>query len=110
LDSAIKKELLTLANNWDAWFLVSNITTEVLEGLYDSWSVICRNDPSLADYKDEVYGVVRPFVLERLKMELQDVQKANRYYKVESWSSPWAYVEQTWELGDKIVLGPANQL
>jgi len=110
LDSAMKEELLALANNRDAWFLASDITAESLEGLYGSWSVICRNETSLADYKGTVYEVVRPWVLEMLKMELKDVQKAKRYYKVESWSSPWAYVEQTWKLGDKIVLGPERQL
>ncbi len=51
LDSAMKEELLALANNRDAWFLASDITTEALEGLYGSWSVICRNDTSWADYK-----------------------------------------------------------
>ena len=110
LDSAMKEELLALANNRDAWFLASDITTEALEGLYGSWSVICRNETSLADYKGAVYAVVRPWVLEMLKMELQDAQEANRYYNVESWSPPWAYVEQTWKLGDKIVLGPERQL
>ena len=112
LDSAMKEELLTLANNRDAcaWFLASSITSESLEGLYGSWSVICRNEISLADYKRVVYERVRPWVLEMLKMELKDAQEANRYYNVESWSSPWAYVEQTWKLGDKIVLGPELQL
>ena len=43
-------------------------------------------------------------------MELKDAQEAKRYYNVESWSSPWAYVEQTWKLGDKVVLGPELQL
>ena len=110
LDSAMKEELLALANNRDAWFLASDITTEALEGLYGSWSVICRNETSLADYKGVVYERVRPWVLEMLKMELKDAQEAKRYYKLESWSSPWAYVEQTWKLGDKIVLGPELQL
>jgi hypothetical protein len=110
LDSAMKEELLALANNRDAWFLASDITTEALEGLYGSWSVICRNETSLADYKGAVYEVVRPWLLEMLEMELTVAQKVNRYYKVESWSSPWASVEQTWKLGDKIVLGPERQL
>ncbi len=110
LDSAMKEKLLELANNRDAWFLASDITTEALEGLYGSWSVICRNETSLTDYKGAVYERVRPWVLEMLKMELKDAQEANRYYNVESWSSPWAYVEQTWKLGDKIVLGPELQL
>ena len=88
LDSAMKEELLALANNRDAWFLASDITTEALEGLYGSWSVICRNETSLADYKRAVYEFVRPLVLHSLKMGLEEVQKANRYYKVESWSSP----------------------
>ena len=110
LDAAMKGELLALANNRDAWFLASDITTEALEGLYGSWSVICRNETSLADYKGVVYERVRPWVLEMLKMGLKDAQKANRYYKVENWSSPWAYVEQTWKLGDKVVLGPELQL
>ena len=64
----------------------------------------------MADYKVTVYDVVRPLVLGMLKMELKDAQKAKRFYKVERWSSPWAYVEQTWKLGDKIVLGPEYQL
>jgi hypothetical protein len=106
----MKGELLALANNRDAWFLASDITTEALEGLYSSWSVICRNETSLADYKEAVYEFVRPLVLGMLEMELQDAQEANRYYNVESWSSPWAYVEQTWKLGNKIVLGPERQL
>ena len=109
-DSAMKEELLALANNRDAWFLASDITTEALEGLYSSWSVICRNDASLADYKEAVYEKIRPWVLESLEMELKDAQEAKRYYNVDSWSSPWAYVEQTWKLGDKIVLGPELQL
>ena len=110
LDSAMKEELLALANNRDAWFLANDITTEALEGLYGSWSVICRSETSLADYKGLVYEFVRPLVLASLEMELQDAQEANRYYNVESWSPPWAYVEQTWKLGDKIVLGPERQL
>ena len=110
LDSAMKEELLALANNRDAWFLASDITTEALEGLYGSWSVICRNETSLADYKEAVYEKIRPWVLESLEMELKDAQEAKRYYNVDSWSSPWAYVEQTWKLGDKIVLGPELQL
>ena len=110
LDSVRKEELLALADNRDAWFLASDITTEALEGLYGSWSVICRNETSLADYKGAVYEWLRPLVLEGLEMKLKDVQKANRYYKVVSWSSPWAYVEQTWKIGDKIVLGPERQL
>ena len=110
LDSVRKEELLALADNRDAWFLTSDITTEALEGLYGSWSVICRNETSLADYKEAVYEFVRPLVLGSLEMKLKDVQKANRYYKVESWSSPWAYVEQTWKIGDKIILGPEHQL
>ena len=40
LDSAIKAELLKLANDRDSWFLARDITTEALEGLYASWSVI----------------------------------------------------------------------
>ena len=110
LGSAMKEELLALANNRDAWFLVSDITTEALEGLYGSWSVVCRNETKLADYKDAVYEAVRPWLLETLKIDLKDAQKADRYYEVDSWSSPWAYVEQTWKLGDKIVLGPERQL
>ena len=110
LDSEMKEELLALANNRDAWFLASDITTEALEGLYGSWSVICRNETSLADCKGTVYEILRPWVLEMLKMELKDAPKANRYYKVESWSSPWAYVEQTWKIGNKIILGPELQL
>ena len=106
LDSSVKEELLALANNRDAWFLASDITTGALEGLYGSWSVICRNETSLADYKGAVYEYLRPSLLEWLKMELKDAQEVNRYYTVDSWSSPWAYVEQTWRLGDKIVLGP----
>ena len=110
LDSAMKEELLALANNRDAWFLASDITTKALEGLYGSWSVICRNDTSLADYKEAVYEHLRPAVLEWWEMELKDAQEVNRYYTVESWSSPWAYVEQTWKLGNKIVLGPELQV
>ena len=110
LNSAMKVELLELANNRDAWFLASDITTEALEGLYGSWSAICRNETSLADYKGAVYEFVRPWVLESLEMKFKDVQKANRYYNVESWSSPWAYVEQTWKVGDKVVLGSELQL
>ena len=110
LDSAMKEELLALANNRDAWFLASDITTEALEGLYGSWSVICRNETSLADYKEAVYEKIRPWVLESLEMELKDAQEAKRYYNVDSWSSPWAYVEQTWKIGDKIILGPERQL
>ena len=110
LDSAMKEELLALANNRDEWFLASDITTEALEGLYDSWSVICRNETSLSDYKGAVYEVVRPWVLEMTKMELNDLQGTDRYYNLESWTSPWAYVEQTWKLDAKIVFGPHLQL
>ena len=106
----MKEELLALANNRDEWFLASDITTEALEGLYDSWSVICRNETSLADYKGAVYEVVRPWVLEMTKMELKELQGTDRYYNLESWTSPWAYVEQTWKLNDKIVFGPQLQL
>ena len=109
LNSAMEEEVLALANNRDAWFLASDITTEALEGLYGSWSVICRHELSLADYKGVVYGL-RPWLLEMLEMDLKGAQEAKRYYKVDSWSSPWAYVEQTWKLGDKIVFGPERQL
>ena len=109
LNSAMEEEVLALANSRDAWFLASDITTEALEGLYGSWSVICRHELSLADYKGAVYGL-RPWLLEMLEMDLKDAQEAKRYYKVDSWSSPWAYVEQTWKLGDKIVFGPERQL
>ena len=68
LDSAMKEELLALANNRDAWFLASDITTEALEGLYGSWSVICRNETSLADYKVLVYERIMHWVMEMLKM------------------------------------------
>ena len=110
LDSAMKEELLALANDRDGWFLASDITTEALEGLYDSWSVICQNKTSLADYKGAVYEGVRPWFLDMTKMELKDLQEADRYYNLESWNSPWAYVEQTWKLDDKIVWGPELQL
>jgi len=106
----MEEELLALANNRDAWFLASDITTEALEGLYGSWSVICRSEVSLGDYKDAVYEGVRPWVLGMLEMDLAVAQKANRYYKIESWRPPWALVEQIWKLGDKIVLGPERQL
>ena len=110
LDSAMKEELLALANNRDAWFLASGITSEALEGLYGSWSVICRNETSLADYKGAVYEFVRPLVLGMIEMELEDVQKADRYYEVVSWNPPWAYVQQTWKLDDKLIFGPESQL
>jgi hypothetical protein len=110
LDSTMKEELLAVANNRDAWFLASDITTEALEGLYGSWSVICQAETSLADYKRVVFEDIRPWILELLNLELKDAQEANRYYKVASWSSPWAYVEQTWKIGDKIILGPERQL
>ena len=80
----MKEELLALANNRDEWFLASDITTEALEGLFDSWSVICQNNTSLADYKGAVYEVVRPWFLDITKMELKDVQEADRYYNLES--------------------------
>ena len=102
--------MLALADNRAEWFLASDITTEALEGLYDSWSVICRNETSLADYKGAVYEVVRPWFLEMTKMELKDLQEADRYYDLESWNSPWAYVRETWKLGDNIVWGPELQL
>ena len=110
LDSAMKEKLLALANERDGWFLASDITAEALEGLYGSWSVICRNKTSLTYYKVAVYEDLRPWLLDLLGMELQDAQRADRYYDVVSWSSPWAYVEQTWKLGDKIILGPERQL
>ena len=110
LDSAMKAELLELANDRDSWFLASDITTEALEGLYDSWSVICQNNTSLSDYKKAVFEVVRPWVLEEINTDLKDLQKTDRYYTVKSWSSPWAYVEQTWKLGENIVFGPQLQL
>ena len=110
LGSEMEKGLLALADNRAEWFLASDITTEALEGLYDSWSVICRNETSLADYKGAVYEVVRPWFLEMTKMELKDLQEADRYYDLESWTSPWAYVEETWKLDDKIVWGPELQL
>ena len=106
----MEEELLALADNRAEWFLASDITTEALEGLYDSWSVICRNETSLADYKGAVYKVVRPWFLEMTNMELKDLQEAGRYYDLESWNPPWAYVKETWKLDDKIVWGPELQL
>jgi hypothetical protein len=109
LTATSKEKLLALATNRDAWFLASDITTEALEGLYDSWSIPCRSETKLSDYKRTVQEI-RPWFLEMLGMELTDVQQVDRYYEVESWSSPWAYVTQTWKIGDKIVLGPERQL
>ena len=110
LDSSMKAELLALANDRDRWFLAGDITSEALEGLYDSWSVICQNNTSLADYKKAVYEVVRPWVLDMTNMELKDLRETDRYYNLYSWNSPWAYVEQTWKIGNKIVWGPELQL
>ena len=110
LTATSKEKLLALATNRDAWFLASDITTEALEGLYDSWSIPCRSETKLSDYKRTAYEEIRPWFLEMLGMELTDVQQVDRYYEVESWSSPWAYVTQTWKIGDKIVLGPERQL
>ena len=110
LTATSKEKLLALANNRDAWFLASDITTEALEGLYGSWSVICQSETALSDYKRGVYAEVRPWLLGILDMQLTDAQKSDRYYEVESWNSPWAYVTQTWKIGDKIILGPERQL
>ena len=110
LKSEMQEELFALANNRDGWFLASDMTTEALEGLYDSWSLICRSETSLADYKGLVFEVVRPWFLETITMDLKDAQEADRYYKLKSWNSPWAYVEQTWKIGNKIVWGPELQL
>ena len=110
LKSELQEELFALANNRDGWFLASDMTTEALEGLYDSWSLICRSETSLADYKGLVFEVVRPWFLETIAMDLKDAQEADRYYKLKSWNSPWAYVEQTWKIGNKIVWGPELQL
>ena len=55
LNSDMKEKLLELADDRDRWFLVSDITSEALEGLYNTWSVICQNDTSLSDYKKAVY-------------------------------------------------------
>ena len=110
LDSAMKDELLALANDRDVWFLAGDITSEALKGLYNSWSVICQNNTSLADYKKAVYEVVRPWVLDMTNMKLKDLQEIDRYYNLESWTSPWAYVEQTWKHENNIVFGPQLQL
>ena len=110
LTAASEEKLLALATNRDAWFLVSDITADALEGLYGSWSVICQSRTELSDYKRAVYEEIRPWFLGLLDMSLKDAQKAERYYEVESWNSPWAYVTQTWKIGDKIVLGPERQL
>ena len=110
LDSAMKEKLLELADDRDRWFLVSDITSEALEGLYNTWSVICQNDTSLSDYKKAVYEVVRPWVLEETNTDLKGLQKAGRYYTVEGWSPPWASVKQTWKDDANIILGPQLQL
>jgi hypothetical protein len=110
LDAEKKEDLLALADNRNAWFLTSEITTETLQGLYGSWSVVCQTGTSLGDYKRVVYDIVRPEFLESLGMKLDEVQKADRYYKLVTWTSPWAYVEQTWKIGEKIILGPAGML
>ena len=106
----MKEKLLELADDRDRWFLVSDITSEALEGLYNTWSVICQNDTSLSDYKKAVYEVVRPWVLEETNTDLKGLQKASRYYTVESWSPPWASVKQTWKDDANIILGPQLQL
>ena len=110
LDSKMHEQLLVLANNRAEWFLVNDVTTEALEGLYSSWSVICQNETPLAEYKGAVYEVVRPWFLEMTKMELQDLQGADRHYNLKSWTSPWAYVEEIWELNGKLIWGPQLQL
>lgn len=110
LNSDMKEKLLELADDRDRWFLVSDITSEALEGLYNTWSVICQNDTSLSDYKKAVYEVVRPWVLEETNTDLKGLQKAGRYYTVESWSPPWASVKQTWKDDANIILGPQLQL
>ena len=110
LDSEMHEQLLLLANNRAEWFLANDVTTDALEGLYDSWSLICRNKTPLAEYKEAVYEGVRPWFLETLKIELQDLQEADRHYNLESWTSPWAYVEEIWELNGKLIWGPQLQL
>ena len=110
LNSDMKEKLLELADDRDRWFLVSDITSEALEGLYNTWSVICQNDTSLSDYKKAVYEVVRPWVLEETNTDLKGLQKTGRYYTVESWSPPWASVKQTWKDDANIILGPQLQL
>ena len=104
------KSLLALAEDRDKWFLASDITEEVVEGLYDTWSVICRKEVTLSEYEFLVYRIVRPLVLGGLEMKLEDVQNADRYYEVDTRWRPWVYVKQTWKVEDKVIFGPNYQL
>ena len=101
---------LALAEDRDKWFLASDITKEVVEGLYDSWSVICRKETNLSEYEEAVYRFIRPLILGSLEMKLEDVQNADRYYELDSLWGPWVYVKQTWKVDDKVIFGPHYQL
>jgi hypothetical protein len=102
--------VLALAEERDKWFLESDITEEVVEGLYDSWSVICRKGLKFSDYEFLVYRIVRPALLGSLEIKLEDVQSADRYYEFDSGWGPWVYVKQTWKVDDKVIFGPNYQL
>ena len=104
------KSVLALAEDRDKWFLASDITEEVVEGLYDSWSVICRKGMKFSDYEFVVYRIVRPALLGSVEIKLEDVQSADRYYEFDSGWGPWVYVKQTWKVDDKVIFGPNYQL
>jgi hypothetical protein len=94
LDPQMQKKLLALAENRSKWFWTTDITKNK-EQLYNSWSLVCQKGTTL-EYANGAKWF-RDRVVEGLDIELEVLQKTKRSYKVASWSSPWAYVAETYE-------------
>ena len=106
-DGVSKEELLALVSNRDESFLMSKDMD--FGTLYDSWSVVCQETLSIGAYKKVVQGL-RDTLPDWLGMTLEEAQKAEKDYEVVTWKSPWARIETTWRIGDKIVFGPQRLL
>lgn len=98
LDPQMEKKLLELAENRSKWFWTTDITTN-MEQLYNSWSLVCQKGTKL-EYANAAKWF-RDQIVEGTDTDLEVFQETKRSYKVASWSSPWAYVAETYETDPK---------
>ena len=98
LDPQLEKNLLKLAENRSKWFWTTDITTN-MEQLYNSWSLVCQKGTKLEYAKGVKW--FRDEIVKATDTDLEVFQETKRSYKVASWSSPWAYVVETYETDPK---------
>ena len=98
LDPQMEKNLLELAENRGTWFWTTDITTN-MDQLYNSWSLVCQKETKL-EYANGVKWF-RDEIVKATDTDLEVFQETKRSYKVAGWSSPWAYVVETYETDPK---------